>query len=80
VPAATGQLFYLKTCRVPQMPVDIRGYAFQDDAFPADSTTDQFFTESQFESYRRLGEFVGDRAAADQSLETFLARLRAVPT
>jgi hypothetical protein len=51
------------------MPVDVRGYAFQDNAFPADSTADQYFTESQFESYCRLGEFIGDRATADQSLE-----------
>lgn len=50
-PGATGRLLYLKTCRLPQMPVDVRGYAFQDSAFPADSTADQFFTESQFESY-----------------------------
>jgi hypothetical protein len=40
---------------------------------------DQFFTESQFESYRRLGEFIGDRAIADETLTKFLAKLRAVP-
>ena len=61
------------------MPADVRGYAYQDSAFPADSTADQFFTESQFESYRRLGEFIGDGAGADAALKTFLDKLRAVP-
>jgi len=78
-PAATGHLLYIKPCRLPQMPVDVRGYAFQDHAFPADSTVNQFFTESQFESYRRLGEFIGDQATADEALAQFLDKLRAVP-
>lgn len=78
-PAAIGQLLYVKPCRLPQMPVDVRGYAFQDEAFPADSTANQFFTESQFESYRRLGEFIGDLAVVDQKLSGFLTKLRDVP-
>ena len=32
-------------------------YAAQNAAFPQESTVDQFFGESQFESYRQLGEF-----------------------
>jgi hypothetical protein len=34
--------------------------AFPD--FPQDSTADQWFNESQFESYRRLGQLIGERA------------------
>ena len=30
-------------------------------AFPHESTADQFFTESQFESYRALGAWVGEK-------------------
>ena len=33
-------------------------YATEHAAFPHESTADQFFSESQFESYRRLGHFL----------------------
>ncbi len=29
--------------------------------FPHHSTADQFFTETQFEAYRALGEHIGDK-------------------
>ena len=78
-PAATGQLLYIRPCRLPEMPIDVRAYAGQDEAFPADSTLNQFFTESQFESYRRLAHFIGEQAANDPNLAGFLQKLRAVP-
>jgi hypothetical protein len=75
-PAKIGQLLYVKSCRVPQMTIDVRGYTFVDTAFPADSTADQFFNESKFESYRRLGEFIGTLASKDVRLRTFLAEIQ----
>lgn len=36
-------------------PVDVLNYAQQNPPFPQQTTGDQFFGESQFESYRRLG-------------------------
>ena len=39
-------------------PADIFNYKLQHDAFPHDTTLNQWFTESQFESYRRLGAHV----------------------
>ena len=33
----------------------MRSYANANETFPHESTADQFFTESQFESYRSLG-------------------------
>lgn len=39
-------------------PADILGYAARNESFPHQSTTDQFFDESQFESYRRLGLWI----------------------
>ena len=44
------------------MPTDVMAYAAAHQDFPHESTTDQFFTESQFESYRHLGSFIGETA------------------
>ena len=38
--------------------VDIRAYANIHKDFPHESTADQWFSESQFESYRGLGEII----------------------
>jgi len=56
----------------------VRSYACQDDAFPADTTVNQFFTESQFESYRGLGEeTIAGLAAGDGSLGSFFCAAHA---
>ena len=47
------------------MAIDVRAYGNLHDAFPHESTADQFFTESQFESYRQLGENGAARLAPD---------------
>ncbi|MBC6992330.1 patatin-like phospholipase family protein [Hymenobacter sp. BT491] len=52
---ASGYLLYLKTSLTGDEPSDVREYALADPAFPHQSTGDQFFSEPQFESYRRLG-------------------------
>jgi hypothetical protein len=59
-PADWGCLLYIKPSvydRDPRLPADVRQYARVSDSFPHEPTTDQFFTESQFESYRALGEY-----------------------
>jgi hypothetical protein len=43
---------------LPDVPGDVQNYKLQHSGFPHDPTADQWFTESQFESYRRLGERV----------------------
>jgi hypothetical protein len=50
-----GTLLYVKTSLTGDEPADILRYAAQHPAFPHESTNDQFFDESQFESYRALG-------------------------
>jgi len=55
-----GSLLYIKSALYPKadnLPIDVLQYAGRSDAFPHESTARQFFTESQFESYRALGEF-----------------------
>ncbi len=69
---ATGQVLYIKTAFTNGLPADLINYHKQHHAFPNDTTTDQWFTESQFESYRRLGEASVCSYPADQWLKTNL--------
>jgi hypothetical protein len=50
-----GVLLYLKATLSGNEPEDVRSYATGHDAFPHESTADQWFGEAQFESYRALG-------------------------
>jgi hypothetical protein len=53
-----GYLLYLKAyCGGSEEPADVRAYALANPAFPHDTTLNQFFGESQFESYRALGSY-----------------------
>ena len=52
---ADGYLLYLKPCITGGEPGDVLQYRAGHAAFPHESTSDQWFGESQFESYRRLG-------------------------
>ncbi len=52
---ATGLLVYFKASLTGDEPEDVQQYRARFDKFPHQSTADQFFTESQFESYRQLG-------------------------
>ena len=50
-----GRILYLKPAFYGNEPPDIYQYATANQEFPHESTVDQFFSESQFESYRMLG-------------------------
>lgn len=56
--ADDGILVYLKTSLTGDEPADVLNYHREHAHFPRQTTADQWFTESQFESYRRLGEHV----------------------
>lgn len=60
-----GTLLYLKPAIYGCEPADVVNYAKSKTLFPHESTVDQFFSESQFESYRSLGEFVLDTISVD---------------
>ena len=70
-----GTILYIKASRRAGVPSDVMHYASENAAFPHESTSDQFFSESQFESYRRLGHFLAaeilgaSRAAASRDLD-----------
>jgi hypothetical protein len=53
--APMGQLLYIKASLTGDEPEDVQQYSTAHDTFPHESTGDQFFSESQFESYRQLG-------------------------
>lgn len=53
--AKPGKLIYIKTAITGDESTDIREYKLQNPKFPQQPTSDQFFTEEQFESYRKLG-------------------------
>ncbi len=55
-----GLLLYIKPGFYGTEPRDVFNYATTQSAFPHESTADQFFSESQFESYRILGKHVLD--------------------
>src|SRR5208282_2751063 len=57
-----GWLLYLKASITGDEPSDVEEYRRENLQFPQQSTADQFFSESQFESYRRLGLHVAESA------------------
>jgi hypothetical protein len=60
-----GILVYLKASLTGDEPPDVLNYASAHGTFPHQSTADQFFTESQFESYRILGYHLGHKIFYD---------------
>ncbi len=58
----SGKLLYLKTSLTGDESVDVKEYAAVNPKFPHQSTSDQFFSEAQFESYRKLGLHVIESA------------------
>ncbi len=63
--AEDGVLIYIKPACYGDEPRDIYEYFKSNKAFPHESTTDQFFSESQFESYRMLGVHTMEKLCAD---------------
>ncbi len=58
MPETKGELLVIKPWLPPDTPIEVLAYKTRNQAFPHDTTADQFFGESQFESYRRLGEHI----------------------
>jgi hypothetical protein len=85
-----GTLIYIKTSLTGNEPRDVLTYAAENPSFPHQSTADQWFDESQFESYRRLGahvveeifQFRDDVATIDQltdAVRSYLSPHAAAP-
>jgi predicted acylesterase/phospholipase RssA len=69
---APGLLIYVKPSLTGDEPADVLHYATGHPAFPHETTADQFYTESQFESYRALGQHIAEavfESACDEAIE-----------
>lgn len=80
-----GKILYLKPSYFDEdsLPRDIVSYARMNGTFPHESTADQFFSESQFESYRKLGftlaSRLGGKGKTFTSLEALFKELESAP-
>jgi hypothetical protein len=63
-PAPKGHLMYVKPAFYGEEPIDVYNYAKSSTTFTHETTANQFFTESQFESYRALGSYVVERVCS----------------
>jgi len=61
-----GIIIYIKPACYGDEPRDIYEYFKKSQTFPHESTADQFFSESQFESYRMLGEYTTEKLCPDR--------------
>ncbi|NNG23858.1 hypothetical protein [Telluria aromaticivorans] len=59
-----GTLLYLKPAIVGRENADLLNYRKVHPSYPHESTADQWFDETQFESYRALGQYIGECALA----------------
>ena len=60
-----GRLIYIKPAFYNLAePLDVVNYAVSHGTYPHETTADQFFSESQFESYRALGSFAIEQMSA----------------
>ena len=57
-----GTILYLKPWLAPDAPMQLRAFQVLRPKFPHEPTGNQFFTESDFESYRELGRYIGSMA------------------
>src|SRR5438874_3169413 len=63
--APDGIIVYIKPACYGNEPRDIYEYFKRSETFPHESTADQFFSESQFESYRMLGAHTMDQLCTE---------------
>jgi hypothetical protein len=70
-------LVYIKPTLTGNEPPDLIHYRGTNPDFPHESTLDQFFDEAQWESYRALGELIGEKIFGkekDQNFDQFLLK------
>jgi hypothetical protein len=78
-----GKLIYIKTSMVGDEPGDVIAHKNAEPSFPQDTTANQWFTESKFESYRRLGQLAGCQALGSlnnpSSRDDLVAAINQIP-
>jgi hypothetical protein len=69
-----GTLIYIKATKHAggaPLPYDVYSYSKASQSFPHESTSDQWFSESQFESYRALGRHTVAQILGDEPIQQF---------
>ena len=61
MPREVDYLLYMKLSLTGNEGEYLRRYKLDEPSFPHHTTADQFFSETQFEAYRSLGEHVGEK-------------------
>jgi hypothetical protein len=67
-----GVLLYIKPSLLGDEVADLLNYRKANKTFPHQSTADQWFDETQFESYRSLGYSIGNAALAEAAQQTLV--------
>jgi hypothetical protein len=60
-----GTIIVVKSSIIEHLPIDVVVYACENEAYPNESTANQFFTEDQFEAYRESGYHIAKRMLID---------------
>jgi hypothetical protein len=68
--APPSMLLYIKAAVIGNEPRDILHYRDTNPSFPQQSTADQFFDEAQWESYRKLGEHIGNQVFQEPAVSS----------
>ncbi len=68
-----GILIYIKASMIGDEPRDVMNYEQGSKDFPQEIIVDQWFSESQFESYRALGSHIVDAICSDDQHKVTLA-------
>jgi hypothetical protein len=72
-PIENGHILYIKPAyHGAETSAGIRSYATANPDFPHETTVDQWFTESQFESYRSLGLDIGRKVLREKAVKEIL--------
>jgi hypothetical protein len=60
-----GYLIYVKPSLTMDEPVELQGHWQANPAFPHDPTSNQFYSEQMVDSYRQLGQHIGETICAE---------------
>lgn len=70
-----GVILFIKPTLTGDEPLDVKAYHKANSAFPQETTLDQWFDEAQWESYRCLGNHIGNKIFTDPKLLATIAKL-----
>jgi Patatin-like phospholipase len=79
--AAAGQLLYIKPTLLAEgrpVPYDVFGYSRASQLFPHEPTSNQWFSEAQFESYRALGQHLASLLGTGQKFTDLPSLFQAI--